>query len=227
MSVKKIAETLERRAYHRLKWGEEITQGPGTGMHKLKVLTYLCQASGRLSGTLSEDRGSLEVSGQSFPLAFTARAQKHLVDLQEGEHEVIVTVWPTWKQALDGEPSLPDFDITSLLVNCVTLIKEETPPPPLPFIIVGGLVQSVHEHGFEIALSSRQSETSPVYVHALGKISSKVGEPFCGLVKLMSLGESQVWMLEREISVTWEPFKKKKHKKKTPSASPPATLLSS
>ncbi len=219
MSVKKIAETLERRAYHRLKWGEEITQGPGTGMHKLKVLTYLCQASGRISGTLSEDRGSLEVSGQSLSLTFTARAQKHLVDLQEGEHEVIVTVWPTWTHALDGEPSLPDFEIQSLFVNCVTLIKEDTPPPPLPFIIVGGLVQSVHEHGFEIALSSRQSETSPVYVRALGKISSKVGEPFCGLVKLMSLGGSQVWMLEREISVTWEPFKKKR----TPHSSKPRT----
>lgn len=218
MSTQTIIEHLEQRAHRTVTWQEEVKEGPGTGLHKIALMNFLYRASGRLTGTLSADRSAFTVQSDTFPLELTSRAQERLMTLQEGACEAIVTVWPIWKEGLESEPSLDDFEMTSMIVNCITPLKEDTPRPSTPFIFVGGLVHRVHDHGFEIVLLpkvSRSSKASPIYVRALGKITSRVGDPFCGLIRLMSLGTSQVWMLEREYQVAWRTFKKKKtHGKK-------------
>jgi hypothetical protein len=225
MNDKRIAKMLKERAWHKLKWDEEITEGVGKGIPHTRSLSNLCMASGRLKGTLSADHKTLQVEGHTLPVELTARAQAHLADFQEGEQEVIVTVWPTWDGALSQGPTLHDFEVKSLRLNCINLLNEDAPQPSSPHVLVGGLVQARHEHGFEIALSSRRAKTSPVYVRALGKLHTKTGHPFCGLIKLVHLGEAHVWMLEREFQVDWKPFKRKKprpRKQATPQSKPPA-----
>lgn len=200
---------VKEQRYHKLTW-KSVPKEPALLTRMLphiQTIGHLYRAHGRVQGVVSGDRKVLHVDGHELPLIPTPRGLEELNAFEKGsEPEVVVSLWPTFKETIANESTLSDFELAAMLANRVTPKASDPNLPSTPlFLVDGGLVHASHEHGFEIALGigSGDEELTMMYVRGLGKSKAKPGQPFAAVMKLMWL-DGPVLMLE----VIWKLWKK-------------------